>query len=55
MKTKLTINIEQSLVERAKIYARGKGNSLSRIIENYLKVIVKEEEKTDMEITPIVK
>jgi len=55
MKTKLTIKIEQSVIERAKIYAKGKGNSLSGIIENYLKVIVKEEGKTDIEITPIVK
>lgn len=55
MKTKLTLTIEQSVIERAKIYARGKGNSLSGIIENYLKVIVKEEEKSDIEITPIVK
>lgn len=55
MNTKLTLTIEQSVIERAKIYAKGKGNSLSGIIENYLKVIVKEEEKTDMEITPIVK
>ena len=55
MNTKLTLTIEQSVIERAKIYAKGKGNSLSGIIENYLKLIVKEEEKSDIGITPIVK
>ena len=55
MNTKLTLTIEQTVVERAKVYAKGKGNSLSGIIENYLKVITKEEEKSEIEITPIVK
>ncbi|MEM9300202.1 MAG: DUF6364 family protein [Bacteroidota bacterium] len=32
-----------------------KGRSLSDIIENYLKVTTKEETKTDIEITPLVK
>lgn len=55
MNTKLTLTIEQSIIERAKIYAKGKGDSLSGIIENYLKVITKEEVKSEIEITPIVK
>jgi hypothetical protein len=55
MNTKLTLTIEQSIIEKAKIYAKGKGHSLSDIIENYLKVITKEEVKSEIEITPIVK
>lgn len=55
MNTKLTITIEQAIIERAKIYAKGKGYSLSDIIENYLKVITKEEVISEIDSTPIVK
>jgi len=55
MNTKLTLTIEQTVVERAKVYAKEKGDSLSGIIENYLKVITKEEEKSEKAMTPIVK
>ncbi len=55
MNTKLTLTIEQNVIKRAKKYARRKGRSLSNIIENYLKVITKEESRDDIEITPLVK
>ena len=55
MNTKLTLTIERTIIEKAKKYAKGKGRSLSDIIENYLKVITKEESKTDIEITPLTK
>jgi len=55
MNTKLTLTIEQSVINKAKGYAKRKGHSLSDIIENYLKVITKSGPKTDIEITPIVK
>ncbi|MEM6526362.1 MAG: DUF6364 family protein [Bacteroidota bacterium] len=55
MNTKLTLTIEEEIIQRAKKYAKQKGRSLSDIIENYLKVITKEETKTDVEITPLVK
>ena len=55
MNTKLTLTIEQSIIEKAKKYANDKGRSLSSIIENYLKVITKEEAVSDIELTPIVK
>ncbi len=55
MNTKLTLTIEQTIIERAKKYAKKKGRSLSDIIENYLKVITKEENKTNIEITPLTK
>ena len=55
MNTKLTLTIEQSVIERAKKYARKKGRSLSDIIENYLKAITKEEPAEETEITPSVK
>ena len=43
MNTKLTLTIEQSIIEKAKKYARKKERSLSDLIENYLKAITTEE------------
>lgn len=54
MNTKLTLTIEQSIIERAKSYAKGKGRSLSEIIENYLKAITSEQKATE-DISPITK
>jgi len=54
MKTKLTLTLEQTIIEKAKIYAQGKGRSLSDIVENYLKAITKEDNKERIELTPIV-
>jgi len=53
MNTKLTLTIEQSLIEKAKHYAKSKGRSLSDIVENYLKVIIKEENIKVIDSTPI--
>jgi len=55
MNTKLTLTIEQPVIERAKAYAKEKGRSLSDIIENYLKVITTQQRESDTEITPLVK
>ena len=55
MNTKLTLTLEQTVIDKAKRYAKLKGHSLSDLIENYLKVITKENDKSEIEITPIVK
>jgi hypothetical protein len=55
MHTKLTLTIEQSIIERAKKYANESGRSLSSIIENYLKFITKEESNEEISLTPLVK
>jgi len=47
MNTKLTLTIEQEIIERAKLYAKGKNRSLSDIIENYLKNLTYEERKNE--------
>ncbi len=54
MNTKLTLTIEQSIIEKAKAFAKDKGRSLSDIIENYLKAITSEN-KTTEDISPLVK
>lgn len=53
MNTKLTLTIEQSLIDKAKRYAKGKGRSLSDIVENYLKVIINEDNVKVIDSTPI--
>lgn len=56
MNTKLTLTIEQSVIEKAKIYARNKERSLSDLIENYLKALTNDEVKNKVEeLTPLVK
>lgn len=55
MDTKLTLTIEQTIIEKAKKYAKGEGRSLSDIIENYLKVVTKEDNIESIDLTPIVK
>lgn len=55
MNTKLTLTIEETVIVRAKNYARNKKSSLSSLIENYLKAVVKEDIIKKSEITPIVK
>lgn len=55
MNTKLTLTIEQTIIEKAKKYANVKGRSLSDIVENYLKAITKEDNNESIVLTPIVK
>ena len=55
MNTKLTLTIEQELIQKAKDYAKQKNRSLSDIIENYLKILTKEEKKESSKLSPIVK
>ncbi|MFY0482718.1 DUF6364 family protein [Flavobacterium sp. PLA-1-15] len=55
MNTKLTLTIEQELIQKAKDYAKQKNRSLSDIIENYLKILTKEEKKESSKLSPVVK
>ena len=55
MNTKLTLTIGQTVIEKAKKYAKDKERSLSNLIENYLKALTKESDSNEIELTPIVK
>jgi len=56
MNTKLTLVLEQEIIQKAKDYAKQKNRSLSNIIENYLKSLTKEEfKKETVKVSPIVK
>ena len=39
MTTKLTLTVDKSIIERAKLYAKNTDRTLSEIIENYLENI----------------
>ena len=55
MNRKLILTIEQEVFERAKRYAKDKNRSLSHIIENYLKLLTKEDRTHKKEkLNPIV-
>ncbi len=55
MDAKLTLKLNQGVIENAKIYARNKKISLSRLIENYLQALTVNESKSEFEISPFVK
>ncbi|PRZ20113.1 DUF6364 family protein [Flavobacterium granuli] len=53
MNTKLTLNIDQDVIEEAKFYAKSNSVSLSKLIENYLLSLTKKNtEKT--KVSPLV-
>jgi len=55
MHTKLTWTIEQSVIERAKKYARKSERSLSDLVENYIKALTSGPLENEDDVTPIVK
>jgi hypothetical protein len=55
METKLTLRLNNNVIQRAKIYARSNKISLSKMIESYLDSITKQkEEDKKITITPLV-
>ena len=56
MDTKLTLKLDQEIIERAKQYASNKKLSLSRLIENYLNSLTSENSGVnELPISPFVK
>lgn len=56
MDTKLTLRLNDSVIERAKMYARNHKISLSKMIESYLDSLTRDKVKEEeIEITPFVK
>ncbi len=50
---KLTLKLDQAVIEQAKTFAKAKNISLSKLIENYLILLVEHERNT--EVTTLVK
>lgn len=56
MNTKLTLSIEQQVIEVSKIYAKSQGRSLSNIVEEYLKSLVSSQSKDkNKELSTLIK
>jgi len=53
MDTKLTLKLDNSIIEQAKNYAKDKNTSLSKLIESYLGKLVTP--NNTHEVTPLVK
>jgi Family of unknown function (DUF6364) len=54
MDTKLTLKLEQTIIDKAKDYAKSNKTSLSKLIESYLQRITDQPNETE-KITPLVK
>jgi hypothetical protein len=54
MDSKLTLKLEQDIIEKAKEYARTHNTSLSRMVEGYLQKLTESKEEKE-KITPLVK
>ncbi len=56
MNTKLTLTIEKEVIQVAKEYAKGKGQSLSELVENYFRLITNERRPLkSTELSPRIK
>ena len=55
MDVKLTLKLDQEIIEKAKHYAANKKLSLSRLIETYLQSITSEKKSDEIQISPFVK
>jgi hypothetical protein len=54
MHTKLTLRIDEELIERAKSHARQSGKSVSQLVADYLELLPPPEQPTTRRLTPIV-
>ena len=58
MDAKLTLKLDKTVIEKAKVYAAEHQHSLSLLVENYLKAITKVEQENkeeELEISSFVK
>lgn len=55
MQTKLTLRMEDRLIERAKIYAQKRGTSVSQLVADYFNAMEEPSPKPENELTPIVR
>ena len=55
MQTKLTLRLEDQLIEQAKSYAAHAGKSVSQIVSDYFKLLTAQNTKVDSPSTPITR
>jgi hypothetical protein len=54
MNTKLTLSIDQKIIERSKAYAKNTGRSLSELVEKYLASLTSSQDSTPSMLKSIV-
>jgi hypothetical protein len=55
MTTKLTLTLDDKVIQGAKRYARAKGRSVSELVESYFKSLTEPDREPASELTPAVK
>jgi len=55
MQTKLTLRLDNKLIDQAKKVAKMRGKSLSKLVAEYFLNITKNEPETEQDLPPIVK
>jgi uncharacterized protein DUF6364 len=53
MQTKLTLRLEDQLIEQAKSYAAQAGKSVSQIVSDYFKLLTSQRTKVNSPSTPV--
>jgi predicted HicB family RNase H-like nuclease len=53
MQTKLTLRLEDRLIEQAKSYAAHSGKSLSQVVADYFKLLTAAKRKSVSPLTPV--
>ena len=53
MQNKLTLRLEEDLINQAKEYAASNGKSVSKIVADYFSLLVQQNKKTDSKFPPI--
>ena len=54
MNKKLTLSLDDAIIERAKKYASDKRESLSKMVENYFRLVTSNYKKEEKKLSPIV-
>jgi Family of unknown function (DUF6364) len=54
MDTKLTLKLDKRVIEKAKLYARHRDISLSRVVESYFLALTRDDDFAARELTGIV-
>ncbi len=55
MQTKLTLRLEEELIQRAKSFAKRTGKSVSQIVAHYFASLEGTPPENDVELTPVVR
>lgn len=55
MQTKLTLRLEEELINQAKEYAAREGKSVSKIVADYFSLLVQKNRTRDAELPPITR